>query len=51
MDQMNRGILNLCKNFDPELYSVQVENLSKANDEMSGTQFRREIHQLLLGKK
>ena len=51
IDEMNKGILNLCKNFDPELYSVQVKNLTKANDQMSGTQFRREIQQLLLGKK
>jgi len=51
IDDMKNGIANLCKNFDQELYNVQVKNLTKAKDQTSGAQFRREIQQLLVEKK
>jgi hypothetical protein len=51
MDDMKKGITDLCINFDLELYSTQVRNLTKAKAQTNRSYFRREIQQLLVDKE
>jgi hypothetical protein len=47
IEEMKIGVANICKNFNFELYKVQVNNLTNANSQISGDRFRREIQRLL----
>lgn len=43
IEDMQIGVSNLCKNFDVEIYNIQVKNLIKANKTINGNQFQCEI--------